>query len=327
MRSEKELLIDSKKFAVEIRWLSWFHIITTLIVLFALLTVTSIGYFHWSIRLVASVFLGLVVVRCFVIYHDYHHHAILKNSWAAKLLATTFGIVAVTPSSIWKRSHDHHHKNNSKLLGISIGSFPLMTVANYESSSQKEKWLYMFARNPFTIAAGHLTVFIYGMCLRPFFLDPRRHFDCMVALVLHVVLVVALAILAPKVLLFTLLIPYAIAGAMGSYLFYAQHNYPSARILNRSEWSHVGAALQSSSYLKMGHLMNWFTGNIGYHHVHHLNHRIPFYRLPEAMREMPELHSPGQTTLLPQDVWRCLRLKLWDENNQRLVSMKQAYSS
>ena len=326
MRSEKELLIESRKYAVEIRWLSWFHVLSTLAVLLVLGALTAIDFF-WPARLLVSIVFGLVVVRCFVIYHDYHHGAILKKSWPAQMLATAFGIIAVTPSSIWKRSHDHHHKNNSKLLGISIGSFPLMTINNFQTASSKEKMLYLVARNPITIAAGYLTVFIFGMCVRPFMLDPKRHFDCFVSLVLHAILIVVLAIWAPKILLFTLLIPYAIAGAIGSYLFYAQHNFPSARILNRGEWSHVGAALQSSSYLKMGHLMNWFTGNIGYHHVHHLNHKIPFYRLPEAMHGIAELQSPGETTLLPQDIWGCLRLKLWDEERGRLVSFKQVVGS
>ena len=115
-------------------------------------------------------------------------------------------------------------------------------------------------------------------------------------------------------------IPIMIASAMGAYLFYAQHNYPTARLKPNSEWSHVDAALNASSYIAMSPLMHWFTGNIGYHHVHHLNAQIPFYRLPEAMASLEELQAPGITTLKLGDVLACLRLKLWSPEQNRFVT-------
>ena len=115
-------------------------------------------------------------------------------------------------------------------------------------------------------------------------------------------------------------IPIMIASAMGAYLFYAQHNFPTARLKPNSEWSHVDAALNASSYIAMSPLMHWFTGNIGYHHVHHLNAQIPFYRLPEAMASLEELQEPGITTLKFGDVLACLRLKLWSPEQNRFVT-------
>src|SRR5439155_7141085 len=106
--------------------------------------------------------------------------------------------------------------------------------------------------------------------------------------------------------------------ALGSYLFYAQHNFPGARFQEGDAWDYTAAALTGSSYIAMNPVLRWFTGNIGYHHVHHLNAGIPFYRLPEAMAQMEELQSPGVTTLSPLGVYRCLRLKLWDPEGQRL---------
>ena len=125
-------------------------------------------------------------------------------------------------------------------------------------------------------------------------------------------------------LLLGLVIPMGIASAIGAYLFYAQHNFPEARLLPRSEWTHVEAALQSSSFMRMSPLMHWLTGNIGYHHIHHLNARIPFYRLPEAMNAIEELQSPGTTSLHPRDIWACLRLKLWSDSSHRMVSFNGA---
>jgi omega-6 fatty acid desaturase (delta-12 desaturase) len=107
-------------------------------------------------------------------------------------------------------------------------------------------------------------------------------------------------------------------------LFYAQHNFPDCRLYHREEWSHARAAMSSSSFIKMNGLMHWFTGNVGFHHIHHLNAKIPFYRLPEAMANMPELRSPGTTSLHPTDVWSCLRLNLWDPTKQRLVTFREA---
>jgi omega-6 fatty acid desaturase (delta-12 desaturase) len=121
-----------------------------------------------------------------------------------------------------------------------------------------------------------------------------------------------------------MVIPLTVACGLGAYLFYAQHNFPGCRLFHRETWNHANAALSSSSYIRMNRLMEWFTGNVGYHHIHHLNAKIPFYRLPEAMKNMPELRSPGTTTLLPTDIISCLRLNLWDPNKQRLVSYREA---
>jgi len=122
-----------------------------------------------------------------------------------------------------------------------------------------------------------------------------------------------------------LLMPMAIITCLGSYLFYAQHNFPGVIRRDGSDWDHVHAALCSSSYMKMGPVMNWFTGNIGYHHVHHLNAKIPFYRLPEAMAGLEELQTPVVTTLTLRDIVGCLRLKLWDPEQSRLVTFREAF--
>ena len=109
------------------------------------------------------------------------------------------------------------------------------------------------------------------------------------------------------------ILPHFISSALGAYLFYAQHNFPGAKYKNDKEWTYEFSALESSSYMKMNKFMQWVTGNIGYHHIHHLNPSIPFYRLPEAMKAIPALQNPKTTSLCVWDIWNCLRLKLWDE--------------
>jgi omega-6 fatty acid desaturase (delta-12 desaturase) len=141
---------------------------------------------------------------------------------------------------------------------------------------------------------------------------------------LHLGLIAVLAVVAWEIMLLGVIVPSAIASAFGAYLFYAQHNFPEVKIRDREEWNYVFAALHSSSYMKMSPLMHWFSANIGYHHVHHLNARIPFYRLPEAMAEIEELQSPPTISLHPLDIYRCLRLKLWDVKRGRLVTFREA---
>lgn len=318
MRDSKQTLRRSLAYAHEQRTRSWLHLTSTLALAFALAAVVVLAG-HWAIMLPASIVLGLVLVRVFIIYHDVQHGTILKGSRIAHLLMHCYGLLVLNPPSIWSRSHEHHHRNVGKVYGSSIGSYPLMTCSAWAKAGRMERLRYVAMRHPITIALGYLTIFLYGMCIRSFFVDRRRHADSGLAVFLHAAVVTLLAIFAPWVLLFLVIVPMTVASSLGAYLFYAQHNFPSVQILEGDRWTYLAAALRSSSYIRMGPLMRWFTGNIGFHHVHHVNAKIPFYRLPEAMAGMVELQSPGATTLSPRGVWQCLRLRLWDSELDRMV--------
>jgi omega-6 fatty acid desaturase (delta-12 desaturase) len=234
-----------------------------------------------------------------------------------------FGILALSPSSVWRSSHNHHHHHNSKLRGSHIGSFPIMTKEQYLQSSRAKRFGYLFIRHPLTILFGYVFMFLFGMCLYPFINHPGRHFDCLVALVVHFGISVLLYIHGGwAAILLTQAIPHFITYAIGSYLFYAQHNFPGVSFADRDGWTYEKAALESSSYMRMGPLMQWFSANIGFHHIHHLNDHIPFYRLPEVIRAMPELQSPKTTSLHPADIVRCLRLKVWCVETQQMVGVR-----
>jgi len=166
-------------------------------------------------------------------------------------------------------------------------------------------------------------VFLVGMVLLPIIRSPRKHYDCLLALALHLALITTLlTVFGWFTLLLTLILPLFIASALGAYLFYAQHNFPTVVFKDRAGWTYEGAALESSSFLKTNPLMAWFTANIGYHHIHHLNHRIPFYRLPETYRAIPELRQAKTTSLHPREIFRCLRLKVWCVETQRMVGVR-----
>ena len=317
------MILATKRFASDSTIRSWWCILSTLFLAGGAAAGTLLAP-TLLLKLVCSVFYGLLILRLFVIYHDQQHHAILPRSNAAESLMRILGIVILSPSSIWRSSHNYHHNHNSRLSGAHVGSFPIMTAEQFRKSTPKERRLYLFIRHPLTILFGYLFMFLFGMCLNPFLSHPRKHFDGLIALVVHFALGLALVVFAGLgALVLTLILPTFLSAAMGAYLFYAQHNFPGVTFSDCDGWTYEKAAMESSSCLKTGALVGWFTANIGYHHVHHLNSKIPFYRLPEAQRGIPELQSPKTTSLHPIEIARCLRLKVWDTDAQRMIGLKE----
>ena len=321
MRNGRELIIATKPFAEDRASVSWWHLLSTSTLLASALTLALLDV-PLPFRVFASILSGLLLLRLFVIYHDQQHQAILARSKVAQGLMSLFGVWALSPTSIWKSSHDHHHKHNSKLFGSHIGSFPIMTRARFLKASKGEQRQYLFIRHPLTILFGYIFMFLYGMCLRPFMNSPRRHWDCLVAFLVHACIGVGLFLFGGwKAVLLVQTLPHFITYAIGTYLFYVQHNFVDVSLADSGGWTYEKAALESSSFLKISPIMAWFTANIGYHHVHHLNPKIPFYRLPETMRAIPELQAPKHTSFRLSDIRRCLRLKFWDAEAQRMVGL------
>ncbi|MET0261862.1 MAG: fatty acid desaturase, partial [Rariglobus sp.] len=281
-RTGLKLIQATKPFAKDNSFRSWWCVLSTSALLVGALAVAILDL-PLPLRLAGSVFAGLLLLRLFVIYHDQQHHAILPNSGLAEAFMWIFGVYALSATSVWRSSHNHHHQHNSKLRGSHIGSFPIMTADQYRKSSAGRRFGYLFVRHPLTILFGYVFMFLFGMCLNPFFNNPRKHYDCFISLVLHGAIGFALWQFGgwPALLLGQTL-PHFITYAIGTYLFDAQHNFPGVSFSDRDGWTYEKAALESSSYMRTSRIMSWFSANIGYHHIHHLNHKVPFYRLPEA---------------------------------------------
>lgn len=321
MLKGKQLILATKAYAKEDRLKSWYYTITTLVILLALLFGTVYN-FHWSLKLACSICAGFVIVRLFVIYHDYLHKAILEKSALAHAIFTIFGFYVLAPIGIWSTSHDYHHKHNSKLFSASIGSYPIFTKQKFEKISKMEQWHYLFIRHPLTIMFGYIFAFMYGMCIKSLINRFKKHLDSLLALIFHFVYqALVFYFLGWQTWILLCVIPHFISGAMGAYLFYAQHNFPSVKFVGNEEWTYEGAALDSSSYMDLSPPLRWATANIGYHHIHHMNARIPFYRLPEVMAEIPELQTAKRTSLKPKDVIACFKLKVWDFEKQKMVGV------
>lgn len=330
----KRLFLASSSFTKESRFRSWWYVISTFIVLAAVLLCAA--YLPWwPLRLCASVVGGLVIVRGFVLYHDFAHGSLLHGSRLAKGWFYLFGSLLLAPPRYWRFSHNFHHAHvgqptevdarNIPVLVSDIGTFPLMTTESWRAASFWQRFGYRVTRHPLTILFANFTIFFLSLCLIPLLHNPRKYWDGGLSILAHFSLIAVLWIYAGfSVAFFAFILPYGLAAAVGAYLFYAQHNFAGARIVPESEWTYHEGSLHSSSYMKLGPIMRWFTANIGYHHIHHLNPQIPFYRLPEAVAAIPELQNPPLTTLHPRDIVACMRSNLWDPEKQRLVSFREA---
>lgn len=321
VRSEQEIIKASNVFARDDVARSWFHVVSTFAFLLGSQVIAAQASLPWWGRLAFGVVAGLLTVRAFIVYHDFKHGAILRGSNVAKVLLDGFGIYVLTPSKVWTQTHNYHHAHTAKIVGSHVGSYMMLTPAMWQAATPRQRFMYRLSRHPLTIVFGYVTVFIYGFCLAAFVRNPRKNPDSLAALLVQAALIAGLWFyFGFAVAFYSLLLPQLVAHALGAYLFYAQHNFPEAHVQPRESWTFVRASLESSSFIKLGPVMNYFTGNIGYHHVHHLNHRIPFYRLPEAMEAIPELRNPhGVTTLAWKDVAACFRQKLWDPGQNRMV--------
>jgi omega-6 fatty acid desaturase (delta-12 desaturase) len=326
-RADRALHDATRPFARESAARSWAHVFSTFPLLAAALAGAALLPW-WPGRLAASLLGALIMVRAFILYHDFMHGAILPRSRWARAAFNVYGALVLVPPRSWRASHNFHHANVGRIRGSNVGSFPLMTTRTWRDATAKERLTYRIVRHPATLACAYVTIFLVNVCLTPLLRSPRKHWDSALSLLAHGTALSALWILGGfDVAFFVLLLPMAVSGALGGYLFYAQHSFPGMRLLPDAQWTHYRAALVSSSYMRLSPVARWFSGNIGFHHVHHLNPLIPFYALPRAMAEVPELRHPAVTTLRPRDVVACFRANLWDETSGRMVRYRDVQLS
>ena len=322
-QSDRDLFKATLPFGVESVKTSWWVVGSTFLILLAALSGAALVP-AWPLRLLFSVLSALLLVRTFITYHDYMHNAIWSRSRTAWWLFRLYSALALTPPRSWKNSHNFHHGHVGKIDAPSVGAFTLMTTDMWRDASLATRIAYRAERHPLTILAGYFTIFFLSVTILPFLRNPSRHWDSLLVLIGHISLIAMLWVLGGfDTAFFVVLLPMTIASAIGSYLFFAQHSFDEMRVLAAETWTSRRAAMESSSYMKLNKVMRWVTANIGYHHIHHLNVRIPFYRLPEAMAAIPELQSPVTITLSLKDIRACFRCCLWDERLQRMVSYRE----
>jgi acyl-lipid omega-6 desaturase (Delta-12 desaturase) len=264
------------------------------------------------------------LVRTYILFHDCAHGSFLPWSKANEWLGATCGLLVFTPFARWRHQHAVHHATSGDLDRRGVGDVPTLTVKEYYALPAKKRFGYRAFRNPIVMfGLGP----IWAMILAPRFIskDERiriRRSVWRTNLALAAVVALLCFLVGWDDFLLVELPPALLAGSMGVWLFYVQHQFEDAYWQNSDSWSYDEAALRGSSYLKLPKVLQFFTGNIGLHHVHHLSTRIPNYNLQRAHDDIPVFHQVP--TLSFWDGMKCVRLKLWDENSGRLVTFREA---
>lgn len=280
----------------------------------------------WWLGLLLTIPAAGFLVRLFMLQHDAGHGALFArrslNDWTGRVI----GVLTLTPYDYWRRSHATHHATAGNLDKRGTGDVKTLTVAEYRALSRWARMRYRFYRHPLVMfGIGPAWIFI---CQYRFPIGMMRHGPR--PWVSTIATNLGIAIPALGLIWLMGLVPFLLvqlpitlmAATAGVWLFYVQHQFEDTHWSGGKEWDFHHASLHGSSHYDLPRALQWFTGNIGIHHVHHLSSKIPFYRLPEVLRDHAELQHVGRITFL--ESIRSVKLVLWDEHSQRLVSFKNA---
>jgi len=283
----------------------------------------ALGFSPWiagGLSIVAAGFL----VRTFIVFHDCAHGSFLPSKRANGLLGAALGVLVYTPFALWRREHAIHHATSGDLDRRGIGDIQTLTVDEYQALPWWNRLRYRLFRNPFVMfGLGPLWVLLLGPRVVSWSAPRRLQRSVLGTDLTLVVLIGALCwLLGWQGFLVVQLPALLVSGSIGIWLFYVQHQFEDTYWQSSESWSYDEAALQGSSYLRLPRVLQFLTGNIGLHHVHHLSARIPNYNLQAAHDENAALHSVPTISLL--DGLRATRLKLWDERQRKLVGFRAA---
>ncbi len=262
------------------------------------------------------------LMRMFLVQHDCGHGSFFKSKTANDWVGRTIGVLTLTPYEYWRRAHALHHATSGNLDRRGIGAIDTLTVEEYRALPLAKRMGYRLYRHP-------LVMFGVGPAFN-FFILQRIPFGLMkdwrtwvstlgttVAIVAGFVGLVWLVGMAPLVVN---LVTMLLAATIGVWLFFVQHQFEGVYWARQGEWKRDDGALQGSSHYDLPPVLRWLTANIGIHHVHHLSSRIPYYRLPEVLRDRPELRDVSRIGLW--ESFKCARLALWDERRGELIPFK-----
>ena len=304
-------------------WGSIWQVCNTFIPFFLLwaLTYISLGYGYWLTLLLALPAAGFLV-RIFIIQHDCGHGSFFNSRKANDTLGSVCGVLTLTPYFYWRKSHAIHHASAGNLEQRGVGDIYTMTVAEYLQQSTWGRLKYRIYRNPvvlFVLAPTFLFLILYRFP-HPDSKSWKKERASVLWTNIAIAAVIVLMSLAIGFKAFLLVqLPITIlAVTAGTWMFFVQHQFEDTYWASRADWNYTLAALQGSSFYKLPKVLQWFTGNIGFHHIHHLSPRIPNYMLQKCHEENPLFQEVVVLTM-----WTSLKttfLSLWDEDQQKLVS-------
>lgn len=274
----------------------------------------------WWLVLPLAILAGGFVVRIFIIFHDCGHGSFFKSRGANDAVGFVAGLLTFTPYFHWRWEHSVHHATSGHLDKRGVGDVWTMTVEEYLAASRWKRFAYRLARNPFIL---FVIAPLYLFLIRQRFpssganLRERMSVWWMNLAILGMVAGLS-AVFGWRNYLLIQLIIMSVAGSCGIWLFYVQHQFEGAYWERTENWDYTRAALEGSSFYKLPKILQWFSGNIGFHHIHHLSARIPNYNLEACHKAEPLFCSVKPITLLSS--LKSLTYRLWDEPGRKLVS-------
>jgi omega-6 fatty acid desaturase (delta-12 desaturase) len=283
------------------------------------------GYPYWITLLLAVVGAGLQI-RIFIFFHDCCHGSFFASRQANKILGYICGILTLTPYEDWRHAHAIHHATVGDLDRRGTGDVWTMTVREYLDAPWWRRAAYRVVRHPL-VTFGIGPVLVFALAHRLPHKGARRHDRLSVYITdaaVVALLLVAHVTIGLKIWAMIYLPILFISVSAGVWLFYVQHQVEDAYWSRHEQWDPMRAALEGSSFYRLPKVLQWFSGNIGYHHVHHVRARIPNYNLQQCHEEIAELRATEPLTILKS--LRCMFLDLWDEQRQKLVSFRSLRS-
>jgi omega-6 fatty acid desaturase (delta-12 desaturase) len=263
-----------------------------------------------------------LLVRTFIIMHDCAHGSFFPSRRANEIVGWITGVLTLTAFSAWRHSHALHHASSGDLDRRGHGDVDTITVTEYLALNRRGRFKYRLFRNPFVLfGIGPIFFMIDNRIPRALSLkDKEARSVWWTNLAIVALTIAAIAWIGWRAVLLTYFPAMYIAAAAGIWLFYVQHQFEDAYWKDHAEWDYATSAIRGSSYFKLPAVLQWFTGNIGLHHVHHLGPRIPNYKLERCHSENPLFHEVTVLTL--RQSLGTMRLTLWDEERQRLVGYR-----
>jgi len=277
----------------------------------------------WWLTVPMAVLAGGLLIRNFIIFHDCGHGSFFKSSKANDFWGFVTGVLTFTPYYHWRWEHSRHHATSGDLDRRGVGDIWTLTVEEYLKSSRWKKLSYRLARNPFILfVIAPLFLFL----VQQRFSAPKAKWRERLSVWIMNLSVIGVAIGLISIFgffpwLIIQLITISVAGSGGVWLFYVQHQFEDVYWERSESWDYTAAAMQGSSFYKLPKVLQWFSGNIGFHHIHHLSPRIPNYNLERCHRSDPMFAEVEPMTL--RGSLKSLTFRLWDEKAKKLISFRR----
>lgn len=312
-----------KKYQTPENWRSVWQIVNTVIPYLAMwyLMYRSLSYSYWLTLLLALPTAGLLM-RTFIIQHDCGHGSFFKSTKANDWVGTFCGFITMVPYYQWRHEHAIHHASSGDLTRRGTGDVNTLTVKEYLALSRWERLKYRLYRHPLVmLTIGPQFVFLIWQRFVGAHSGRRERRNVYLTNVVLAAIWTSLCLtMGVKAFLMIWIPTILVSGAVGVWLFYIQHQYEDTYWRSGEEWDYVTAAIMGSSYYKLPRVLQWFSGNIGFHHIHHLSPKIPNYKLEQCHRDTPLFQEAKVIRF-----WESLpaaALRLWDEEQQKMVGFR-----